>query len=242
MLHLHGLDGDDHGARGDLPSVGDPDRDDRSGHRADELGIAAVLVVGTHRGLAHFLDRHDTAVRRQPHLPAGFGDQVVGAQPVDDDGQQAGPSSDAAAASGVRRPRRWPSPRSGRPGEAHVVGALARPAVGWWSARVRRSASPTAPPMAGAPAAAARTATSGRQPRRSGRRRRLGRHEVRGAAIEQPGVEAAGATSGSASRKRRNSTLVVTPSTAMSASAASSSRSAPSRSSAWAMTLASIGS
>ena len=34
----------------------DVDRDDRTGHRTDEFGVAGVLVVGAHRGLTHLVD------------------------------------------------------------------------------------------------------------------------------------------------------------------------------------------
>ena len=60
VLHLHRLDGDDDGAGGHLRAGLDVDRDDRTRHRADEFGVAAVLVVGPHRSLAHFLEHsHD---------------------------------------------------------------------------------------------------------------------------------------------------------------------------------------
>ena len=49
MLHLHRLDRDDDGPGGHLGALDNVDRDDGSGHRADQFGVPGVLVVGPDR-------------------------------------------------------------------------------------------------------------------------------------------------------------------------------------------------
>ena len=63
----------------DRRPVSDADGDDRTRHRADEFGVAAVLVVGPHRRLAHLLDQRSCR-RRPPARPApsDCGDHVLG--------------------------------------------------------------------------------------------------------------------------------------------------------------------
>ena len=65
----------------------DADGDHRTRHGADEFRVTAVFVVGTDRRLPHLLDDRGASVPRQPDLPVCRGDHVVGAQPVECDGE-----------------------------------------------------------------------------------------------------------------------------------------------------------
>ena len=87
MLHLHGFDRDHDRAGVHALAVLHTNGHHRTGHRAGQLRVPAVFVVGPHRRLTHLLDHRGAAAARQPDLAVGCGHQVLGAQPVQRDGQ-----------------------------------------------------------------------------------------------------------------------------------------------------------
>ena len=72
VFHLHRLDGDDDGAGVHASAVLHTNGDNRTRHRAGQLGVAAVFVVGPHRRFPHFLDHRGAPAAGQPDLTVGL--------------------------------------------------------------------------------------------------------------------------------------------------------------------------